>query len=257
MTTPLYALDDSPTFEWIQLKECTSVMDFLKHRHALQPKEITLATTEYQTAGRGQAGNSWESTKGCNILLALLLHPTTIPANTQFILSQITALSLCETLLQHATGFTIKWPNDIYWNNKKISGTLIENTISGQHIDDSLIGVGLNINQQTFHSNAPNPISLRQITGEKHQRIFILSEIIHRFKHYYSTAQTGNTQHITTAYMNHLYRRNGYHLYQDANGTFTAKIEHIEPTGHLLLTQPNGHTHRYAFKEVKFLININ
>lgn len=254
MTAPLYALDDSPTFEWLRLRACTSVMDFLRRRRPIQPKEITLATADYQTAGRGQAGNSWESAAGNNLLFALLLHPAAIAADAQFILSQITALSLCETLLLHADGFTIKWPNDIYWENSKISGTLIENSLSGRRIDDCLIGVGVNINQTAFCSDAPNPISLRQITGKEHERVFILAEIIRRFKRYYSLLQKGETQSIASAYMNLLYRREGCHLYQDLNGVFSARIEGVEPSGHLLLALPDGQTRRYAFKEVKFLI---
>ena len=119
MTHSLYILDDSPWFEWIRLHSTDSTIDFLKHYRPVSPKDMILVTADFQTAGRGQAGNSWESEAGKNLLFGLLFHPREVEANRQFILSQAVALSICETLSDYAEDIRIKWPNDIYWKDRK------------------------------------------------------------------------------------------------------------------------------------------
>jgi len=176
MTHSLYILDDSPWFEWIRLHSTDSTIDFLKHYRPVSPKDMILVTADFQTAGRGQAGNSWESEAGKNLLFGLLFHPREVEANRQFILSQAVALSICETLSDYAEDIRIKWPNDIYWKDRKICGMLIENTLVGRCIENCIIGAGININQQTFCSDAPNPVSLRQITGKEQEPVFILAD---------------------------------------------------------------------------------
>ena len=151
-----YCLDDSPRFEMIELNEIDSTNNFLKSYRPLQPKEVTLVTAEFQTAGRGQIGNSWESESGENLLFSLLIHPQNIKASQQFLISQISALSAKEALEAFTDGLSVKWPNDIYWHDKKIGGMLIENDLSGHTITNCIIGIGLNINQEKFHSPAPS-----------------------------------------------------------------------------------------------------
>ncbi len=130
-------------------------------------REFTTVIAERQTAGKGQRGNSWESEDCRNITFSFVLYPTFIEARRQFILSQIVSLSIKEELDQWTEGISIKWPNDIYWNEKKICGILIENDLSGHHIGRSISGIGVNINQDVFRSNAPNPISLKTNHGKR------------------------------------------------------------------------------------------
>ena len=167
-------------------------------------REFTTVIAERQTAGKGQRGNSWESEDCRNITFSFVLYPTFIEARRQFILSQIVSLS-------------IKWPNDIYWNEKKICGILIENDLSGHHIGRSISGIGVNINQDVFRSNAPNPISLKQITGKDHDRYLILANIMERVKEYYTLLQADTSNNaadiITERYVRSLFRRNGFHRY--------------------------------------------
>ena len=125
--------------------------------------EFMTVIAERQTAGKGQRGNSWESEDCKNITFSFVLYPTFIEARQQFILSQIISLSIKEELDEWAEGISIKWPNDIYWNEKKICGILIENDLLGHHIGRSISGIGVNINQEVFRSDAPNPVSLKQI----------------------------------------------------------------------------------------------
>ncbi len=215
---------------------------------------MTLVTADFQTAGRGQAGSSWESEAGKNLLFGLLFHPCGVEANRQFILSQAAALAICETLSAHAEHIRIKWPNDIYWENRKICGMLIENTLAGRRIESCIIGAGININQQTFRSNAPNPVSLLQITGKEQEPTLILTGIVKHFKDYYRKIREGEAEDIARGYRERLYRRDGFYLYKDAGGVFEAEIRDVEPTGHLVLVGRDGTVRRYAFKEVRHLI---
>ena len=121
-------------------------------------KEFVLMTTDYQTAGHGQKGTSWEAERGENLLFSFVFHPTLIPALQQFALSEALALGIRAALLSFVgEGITVKWPNDIYWQDKKIAGILLTHTLCGATIATTLTGVGLNVNQRTFISDAPTP----------------------------------------------------------------------------------------------------
>lgn len=252
-----YCLDDSPRFEMIELNEIDSTNNFLKSYRPLQPKEVTLVTAEFQTAGRGQIGNSWESESGENLLFSLLIHPQNIEASQQFLISQISALSAKEALEAFTDGLSVKWPNDIYWHDKKIGGMLIENDLSGHTITNCIIGIGLNINQEKFHSPAPNPISLFQIIGKKIEKRFVLERFMKTFNTRISSLKIDGGEQVKQDYIQALYRRNGMHPYADETGRFEARIVKIEPTGHIVLEKVDGSRHTYAFKEVKHLIPLN
>jgi len=219
---------------------------------------FTLVVAESQTAGRGQQGNSWESEDGKNIVFSLLCHPDFVRPAEQFLLSQCMALSI-QRVLQEAISksgkddeVTVKWPNDIYVGEKKISGTLIECDLLGKNISNCIIGVGININQVTFVSDAPNPVSLAQICGKEFDREAILEDIIREFNRTYDIVRFGGAEKIRASYRMVLYRRSGFHRFSDVRGEFMAEIANIEPTGHLVLRFENGNSVRYEFKEVRF-----
>jgi BirA family biotin operon repressor/biotin-[acetyl-CoA-carboxylase] ligase len=217
--------------------------------HTLE--EGCIVATHTQTAGRGQIGNCWEAEPGKNLTFSVLLYPQVIPANMQFLISQITALSVKELLDQYTTNITVKWPNDVYWNERKICGMLIENDLMGREIYCSIIGIGLNINQTLFQSDALNPISLSQITGESYDLEALLLQFRSIFFYRYLELLKGEFKAIRTTYREALYRGKGFHQYQDEASVFEAEIADIESTGHLLLRLRNGQLMRYAFKEVK------
>ena len=216
--------------------------------------EFTVVQSDFQTAGKGQRGNSWETEKGKNLLFSVILYPTFLEARQQFILSQLVSLSIKEELDQWTEDISIKWPNDIYWKDKKICGILIENDLTGTHIARSILGIGININQKTFISDAPNPISLKQITGQEYDTASILKAVMQRIKSYYSLLKQGDITPIIQRYQNALFRKNGIHSYCDAEGEFKAEIIGVEPDGHFLLQDENGKIRRYVFKEVQYLL---
>ncbi len=207
--------------------------------------------TDFQTAGKGQPGNSWESENGKNLLFSILLYPQNIKINKQFIISQLTSLAIKHVLDQFTEGFSIKWSNDIYWKDKKIAGILIENSLLRNKIDKCIIGVGLNINQEVFKSNAPNPISLKQITGKEIDREKMLSDIHTELLKLYHEL---NYDKLQKEYHQSLYRKEGFHPYTDAatKEHFLARIERVEPDGKLILITKEGEQKEYYFKEVVF-----
>lgn len=240
----------------IRLQKTDSTNNYL---HALaRPEQLgegSVVWAEFQTAGRGQIGNSWESAEGENLTFSVVLYPTFLLANRQFLISQITALSVKQTLDRYVDDITVKWPNDIYWRDRKICGMLIENDLAGQFIYSSILGIGININQKEFKSNAPNPVSLYQIIGKRTDRENFLQEFLERLYANYLLLLQEKEVLIQDAYRQSLYRREGFHLYEDANGRFEAAIEEIEPSGYLHLRLRDNTIRRYEFKEVRFVIS--
>jgi BirA family biotin operon repressor/biotin-[acetyl-CoA-carboxylase] ligase len=204
---------------------------------------------EYQTAGKGCGANSWESERGKNLTFSMLIHPEEVPANEQFWITQVASVAMCETLKQYGCEeVSIKWPNDIYVGDRKICGMLIENRLQGSMIKDCIIGIGLNVNQRTFKSDAPNPVSLYQLLGQETD----LEELLKAFLDAFDTAYRSKTTCFT--YKEMLFRKGKDSLYEDKNSRFTATLTDVLPDGRLLLVDKQGQERLYAFKEVQFII---
>ena len=131
----------------------------------------------------------------------------------------MTALALHDVLSSYTEGISIKWPNDIYWKDKKICGTLIENDLTGIHISRSISGTGVNLNQERFLSDAPNPVSLCQITGNQYNPREILEQIMEKVTEYYQLLKENRTEIQETRYKEALYRKEGLHLFRDKTVT--------------------------------------
>ncbi|SNU03804.1 BirA family transcriptional regulator, biotin operon repressor / biotin-[acetyl-CoA-carboxylase] ligase [Prevotellaceae bacterium MN60] len=210
-----------------------------------------VVVADYQTAGRGCGTNKWESERGKNLLFSMLIHPTEIPVNKQFVVSMAVANSIAAVVAKYVTSqvVSVKWPNDIYVGDKKICGILIENRLQGGVIKDSIIGVGLNVNQLCFVSDAPNPVSMANITGRQFDREQLLQELLEAFQQ-----EWADLEGVRERYLQQLYRRKGFFRYRDAYGECTAEIVTVEADGHLVLQDVDGRTNRYAFKEIQFVI---
>lgn len=212
-------------------------------------KQVILAYR--QTQGRGQTGNSWESVPGQNILMTILLKPEKLEAGKQFAVSMVIALGCLDFISRYVSGGTVKWPNDVYVGNRKISGILIEHTVAGVYVRDSLCGIGVNINQNEFLSGAPNPVSLRQLTGRELNLNKALEELLDCIGKRYEQIQEERL--LKRDFMQHLYRGTGIYDWQDENGVFRASIKGIDEYGQLILKDTSGRQRIYAFKEVKYL----
>lgn len=210
---------------------------------------------DFQTAGRGQIGNVWESEAGMNLTFSIVLYPTFLPANRQFLISELSAYSVKELLDRYTSDITVKWPNDVYWKDRKICGMLIENDLAGQNLYASVSGIGINLNQPEFRGDAPNPVSLYQILGHEVDREKLMKEFLDIFYANYLLILEGREEELQDKYLKSLYRKDGFFVYEDANGRFEAAFDGIEPTGHLLLKLKDGSRRRYEFKEVKFILS--
>ena len=238
----------------IKLDETSSTnteLKLLQKQNALPEGSVVM--TDFQTSGRGQAGNSWYSGRGKNLLLSFLLYPHSVKARDQFIISRIVSLAIKRVLDRHLEHVAIKWPNDIYWNDEKIAGILIENSLIGQHIDYTIVGIGLNVNDDEFPKQLPNPISMKQIVGRELNRDLLFADLRNDLFELYQSLRLGEAELIEREYMHHLYRREGIHWYSDKNGRFKATIKTVLSSGHLVLTTfPDEEERLYAFKEIAF-----
>ena len=239
----------------IHISETNSTNSYLQ---ALCSKQqgvaaFTTVVADFQTSGRGQRGNSWESEPKKNLLFSFVLFPDFLEARRQFLISQIVSLAIKEELDSYADDFSIKWPNDIYWKDKKICGMLIENDLMGRNISQSISGIGINVNQEAFYSTAPNPVSLRQITGKQYDIFEILKNIMLRIQSDYELLRNGDTELIAHRYEKALFRKEGMHRYKDADGEFFARIICVEPEGKLILEDDAQRKRGYMFKEVEYI----
>lgn len=237
----------------IHLDEITSANIYLKDlSNAKHLADGTTVYVDFQSAGRGQRGNSWESAKGENLLFSTILFPKGLKADRSFIVSQIISLAIKEVLDKYTSDISVKWPNDIYWKEKKITGILIENEIMGDEVSRIILGVGINLNQEVFKSNAPNPVSLKQITGDSYKARDILTQIIDRMLFYYEKLESPEV--IKTQYKASLFRKEGLYLFTDSDTTFLARIHDVEDSGLLVLETESGQIRKFAFKEVKYIL---
>ena len=243
-------------WEHVHLPCTDSTMLRLRHDDLwLRPAPYVLLTTDYQTAGHGQKGTHWEAEAGANLLFSFRMHPEALHAGQQFALSEAMALAVAETLDAYTADICVKWPNDVYWRDRKVCGMLLTHDLCGQHIAATLTGVGVNLNQTLFHSDAPNPASLRQITGRECNRSAVMHDIVAHFTALYALLSEGRGAELHHRYTQRLYRRTGWHVYADAAGhTFTARLVEVSPTGLLTLGTEQGTRRTFAFKEVRHVL---
>ncbi|MBR7154276.1 MAG: biotin--[Paludibacteraceae bacterium] len=208
----------------------------------------------YQTAGRGQTGNGWESEADKNLLCSILLPPR----KELFELNVSTAVAVQRLL---GEDFTIKWPNDIYWQDRKIAGILIENAIVGNEVKYCIAGIGLNVNQTEWLSDAPNPVSLKQITG----REYPIDELMQQL---FNEVNKALQEDVWDYYKAHLYRREGFWPFVErvvsvaptmnagtqTQGQFMAQIKDVLPSGELVLEDQQGTKRIYHFKQIRYIV---
>lgn len=212
--------------------------------------------SDYQTAGKGQIENAWESESGKNLTFSMLFFPSFLPVTDQFLLSQFVSLGIVDYLVNDIglKDVSIKWPNDIYWKNKKICGILIENLLMGHTISHTIVGIGLNVNQKKFLSDAPNPVSISNATKRTFNLETEMPKLIESIKTRYLQLIKGDYEAIRELYFHSLYHGDNFCYYEDENGSFAAKIDSVSNDGILSLRLVSGEIRKYAFKEVSFII---
>lgn len=229
-------------------------------QHAAELTHGTVVVTHNQTAGRGQRGNCWEAAPGKNLTFSLFLHPEGVSPAGQFLISEIVALAVVEAV-EHALAeavasdrIKVKWPNDIYVDDRKIAGILIEHTLTGSGIGHTIAGIGLNVNQTVFESDAPNPVSLAMLAHKEFALAPLLAGICSRIAGAFPVA---DADAVHAEYHRRLWRADGKpHTFALPDGTrFEAIIEKVAPGGQLsLLTSPGAESRTFLFKEVAFVL---
>lgn len=211
-----------------------------------------------QTAGRGQRGNTWESESGRNLTFSMLLRPRTIMAAAQFELSMLVAIGVCEALAAASgEGFYVKWPNDIYHGDRKVCGILIENSLDGRRIGRSIAGIGINVNQRVFVSDAPNPESLVNITGHEFGLDSLLTQVCDTILTLFDGYEDSpDPAALVARYRSMLWRGSGFYRWLDTATAivFEAEIADVAADGILTLRERSGALRRYAFKEVSAVL---
>ena len=238
----------------INLSKCHSTNTFATELLALKGvQEGTLIATEHQTAGRGQRGNSWEAAAGKNLTFSLILKPSFLPVQEQFYLTIITSLAIYDSLTELLPqGLSIKWPNDIYHNKKKLGGILIENSLKNTILEWSVLGIGLNVNQAEFQNEKAT--SLLLASGREFSLQDLLGKLLLKIESRYLQLKNGLRQDLRKEYLGRLYRMGEMHQFRSGNDTFQGRIIGIDKLGHLAVCALPGEEVRYfGIKEIEFL----
>ncbi len=215
---------------------------------------IIVVMADKQLAGKGYGNNIWESEPGKNMMASLIIKPDFLSATDQFIISMIVSLSLFDSVADiiGRAGLKIKWPNDLYYYDSKLAGILIENSITGSYITNSIIGIGLNVNQKSFSRNVPNPTSIISITGEEINVDNFIKDFLNNFVLYYSILREGKVDELKSSYLEKLYKLNQTSLFSDtSSGEFYGEITGVGEFGKLQITTKDG-LKEYGFKEVEY-----
>ncbi len=216
----------------------------------------TIVIADSQAGGRGRMARNFYSPPGSGLYYSLIIKPR-FDISKSVLVTAMAAVATARTISAVCGIETeIKWVNDLYYDGKKVVGILTEamSDFESGMVETVIIGIGINVNQQFFPTELPNPVSLRQIVGSVQDREYILDVFMREFFLLYRDFQQGRREVIEDEYMLDLYRVNDYYWFEDREGKFQAKIEDVLPSGHLMLRTLEGdNVRRYAFKEVAFV----
>lgn len=229
----------------------TVASDLIRSKKAVNG--LTVITNE-QTAGRGQQGNTWLSAANLNLTFSTIFFPDSYLIADSFYLNIISSLAVSKTIepfLPSGKKVYVKWPNDIYIENKKVSGILIENALRGDKVNSVVMGIGINVNQTVF--NLPQATSLIQEAGNEINLQELFVKLCETIEHYYLMLEQGSKKELQELYLQKLLGLNKTLSFSDAEGTFSGSIRGITPSGELKIEKESGLIQNYSFKEVTFL----
>jgi BirA family biotin operon repressor/biotin-[acetyl-CoA-carboxylase] ligase len=213
--------------------------------------EGTIVITDNQTAGRGQRGNSWQTNVGQNFTLSVILKPHFLTAAEQFKLNIAISVGIFDFLEPYlGTALKIKWPNDIYVENKKLGGILIENTIQNSRIESSVMGIGLNINQTDFSNLKATSLGL--FTGQFYDLNYLLAELLECLEKSYLMLRNNKLSSLKVKYLQNLFRYQETHWFEQNGEHFQGVIIGIDDLGKLAIDVQG--IRYFDFKEVSFVV---
>ncbi len=216
-----------------------------KHAMAFFAKE--------QTAGKAQRGKTWQMQPGQNIALSLIVRTDTLRADEQFYLSMLAALAVNDFLKKYvAKDLSIKWPNDLYWRDRKAGGILIETIFKGKKWQWAVIGIGININQISFSKLLPNPVSVKQITGKDYDVIKLAKELYQCLMVRLEELSPQGANEILKEYQTKLYKQNEKVKLKKDNAVFTTTIKGVLITGQLFTKDTMER--QFEFGEIEWVL---
>jgi len=217
-----------------------------------KPPEGAVIFTHHQTKGKGQFGKTWESEPGKNLTFSIILYPVFLEAKKAPTLNQAICLGLKDFLQSLNIPARIKWPNDIYHHDKKLAGLLIENGLTGEHLNYSVTGIGLNVNQTNFSPDIPNPTSLKLISGKEFELEKLLSEFFPFVEKRYLQLKSGRFAEIKKDFEGCLYQLNEERLYKTSTEKFEGIIRGLNEEGQLAM-EIRGKTKLFSNAEIIYL----
>jgi len=242
----------------IELKQTASTNVYTdKLLHSEKPAEGTVIIAYKQTNGKGQDQNAWESEANKNLTFSIILYPVFLNPSEQFRLIEVASLGITDfikTLISSDLEIKIKWPNDIYIGDRKLCGTLVQNSIVGAKLTECIIGIGLNVNQVRFLSDAPNPVSLTQITGVSYNLHQCLAELCTYIDNRYLQLKNKHYSLLETDYLSILYRFNELHDFIIHDNKVHARITGITNFGQLKLESSDHKNYECGMKEVVYCL---
>lgn len=212
--------------------------------YAMQMLQLGVAKHGYtvfahnQTAGKGQMGKVWNSEPNSNIIVSAVLDTSFLPLQQQFFLSVAISNAVHSFFAKYAGEETkIKWPNDVYWQNRKAGGILIENVVRGTDWKWGVVGIGLNINQSQFPSHIANGVSLKQITGKNFDVVDLAQELCNVLEVFYQRLKAGEIDNLLADYNNHLFKKGEEVKLRKDNAVFNCTIDKVDKNGKLLVSK--------------------
>lgn len=245
---------------WVE--ETDSTQDEVR-RHIQEYDNLSVVAAEFQTAGRGQRGNTWLARKGENLTFSMLLKFggncfSPLKATDQFLITKAATIGVAGYLEGKGINCSIKWPNDIYFHDKKICGMLIENVLEGEYLSRGIVGIGLNVNQREFPPQLMNPTSMSVVTGQtyntKDEMVILAGFLASAFQT--SLGSESSTPEVDKEYERRLYRKDEFHEFtvcQDGS-ILEGKITGVTPGGLVQIINRKGELFQFAFKEISYII---
>ena len=215
--------------------------------------EGAVVQTHHQTQGRGQMGTRWLSQPMMNITLSVILRPVFLELKDQFYLNKAVGLAVADAVAQFVDSpVAIKWPNDVYIDNQKTAGILIQNSVQHQQIAYSIVGIGLNVNQMEFDPNLPNPTSLRLKAGKQFSVENVRNQLFLSLDQTYASIKK-NLHAVDEDFKRMLYAHNQLRKFVTGDGsTFRGSIVDVAKDGRLMVELENGEINRFTLKEIAF-----
>lgn len=241
--------------KYIHLEQIDSTNAYLQRQQSECDIRNWVVSADEQTAGKGMGSNGWESEVGKNLTFSLAVDMGFLPAERQFLLSEAVPLGIYDALIPliPVENLHIKWPNDIYYQNRKMAGILINSTIKANMMDVSIIGIGLNVNQMQFQDWPTHPISLKMITGKTYDLQPLMEQIPEHILLKVELLKSDPTS-IEQDYLKRLFRYHTWADYEVEGKTLRLFMTGIDAFGRLQLLDEQQKLHCYEIKQIKFLV---